>query len=422
MARRKRGFWAEMQHQAAQDKKKREARERAWKRAQDAKVREAERARAAAVRAKAAAERAEGKERAAAEREAKRLHVEAMQALAASRTEDAMAALTEFSQILEATLDHDDFVDLELLRQTPEHPTFSSPHAEPMTPPEPISAGEEPVFDPPAEPRGMKALFGSKSKHAEAVAKAKAEFEAAHAAWRAEVAALPQKQLAQMQQFQEAEMKRQQSLAQDRERYEAECAARNEEVATKNAELDYFISGLAAGRKDAVEQYFAIVLGNSTYPGDLDVGEEVTFDEEDRELHLKLFLPLPEELPQVKGYRYIKAQDEIVETARTAADLKRGYLAFIHQVTLRTLHEVWEADRDRVVETISLTAGTDNVNPATGRDVYTPMAAVAVDRDTFEHLNLRRVEPSESMKHLKAVVTKDPVNFVAIDTSKGVRR
>lgn len=421
MARRSRGFFAELQHQAAVAEKERQRNQAAAVRGQVAAQREVERARAAASRAASVAGRADAKSVAAAEREAKRLHDDAQKLEAERLTAQIQSFNEEVEGVLAATLEHDDHVDLETLRLVAEHPAFSSRHGAATPVPLPIEAGREPVFEAPPEPRGMKALFGGKVKHADAVAGARRQFEAAHDSWRREVAEVPMKQLAQMQTYQETERLRLEKLAGDRRDYDLQCDEQTQKVDAHNKRLDEFISALRVGDKTAVEEYFGIVLGNSVYPGDLDVSEELAYDPSTRELDVRLLLPLPSELPKLRGYKYVKAQDSIVEVPKTATDLKSSYASFVHQVALRTLHEVWEADRLRLVDTISLVAGTENLSPATGQEVYTPLVAVAVDRLTFESINLAHIQPAESLRHLRAVVSKNPIDLTPIDLTKGIR-
>jgi restriction system protein len=51
----------------------------------------------------------------------------------------------------------------------------------------------------------------------------------------------------------------------------------------------------------------------------------------------------------------------------------------------------------------------------------TPLVAVAVDRSTFEDIDLRRVAPPETLRHLGAVVSKNPHAFTPIKLAPGVR-
>ena len=101
------------------------------------------------------------------------------------------ATYEEIDGLLAATLEVDDWVDLNGLRSIVVHPPFPHPELErPTPPPPPIPVPPEPQFVAPQPPSG---LFGKK-KHAEAVAQAQAAFAAAHQAWQAQVAALPNQQ------------------------------------------------------------------------------------------------------------------------------------------------------------------------------------------------------------------------------------
>jgi restriction system protein len=90
-------------------------------------------------------------------------------------------------------------------------------------------------------------------------------------------------------------------------------------------------------------------------------------------------------------------------------------------VALRSLHEVFEADRRGLIKTISLELGTEAASPATGRKVYVAFVAVAAGRNTFLECDLSSVVPVATLAHLGASVSKDPYNLVQAETT-GVRR
>ena len=100
---------------------------------------------------------------------------------------------------------------------------------------------------------------------------------------------------------------------------------------------------------------------------------------------------------------------------------KDRYASIVHQVALRTLHEVLEADRRGCIDTISLTVATTGIDSATGQVATTPLVAVAPARATFEAIDLANVVPQATLGHLGAVISKNPHGLVAIDTSKGIR-
>lgn len=414
------GFFAEMQRAGAQAQRNQQRANAAAYRAQQQAQREAERAAKASARYTSQAARADAKSQAAAEKEAKRLYVEAREAEVASMNEDLLVTLADVDGILAATLDVDDFVDLELLRQVVVHPPLESEHVAPIAKPQPIQAPAEPVFVEPDAPKGLGGLFGKK-KHQETVDAARTKHEATRALWQAEAAAVPMRQLEQLSAHKQAEAERLERLAADQARYAQECARRDADVSARNAELDSLIEGLNAGRVEAVEEYVGIVLGNTVYPVGVEPGYDYRFDPAGNELTLTLELPSAEQMPVVGMYKYTKASDEISEKTQTAKEQKDRYNAFVPNVALRTIHELFEADRGGNIGSISLTAGVTGINPATGQVVTTVLLACAVSRETFFGLDLANVVPAETLKHLNAVVSKNAHGLVPIDTSRGVR-
>lgn len=85
---------------------------------------------------------------------------------------------------------------------------------------------------------------------------------------------------------------------------------------------------------------------------------------------------------------------------------------------MRTLHEVFEADRRGLIQSISLEVGTETVDPATGIEGYVPFVAVAAERDTFMAFDLSEVVPAATLEHLGAAVSKNPLGLVPADVSE----
>lgn len=204
-------------------------------------------------------------------------------------------------------------------------------------------------------------------------------------------------------------------------RYQAECAAREQEAAERSKALDQLIANLGYGTVEAVQEYVSIVLSNSVYPEHFPVAHEFTFDPGTAELQLRVLIPGPEAVPDVKAYKYTKASDSITSTSLPQREVKERYTRAVHQVALRSIHEVFEADRRGLIKTVSLEVGTNTTDRATGRAVYVPFVAAAAERDAFLEFDLAAVVPAATLEHLGAAVSKDPYNLVPVDTS-GVRR
>jgi restriction system protein len=333
----RRGFFAELQHQASVAARDAQRAQAAQVRQHQAAIREADRARSAAERAAAKAQHATESERKRLEKEAREAHIAAMQAQVEERNAALEEVYEEIDSLLTATLDKDDYVDLETLRRRVEHPPFDRTGLEQPIPPPKLSAEPvEPVY---VDPEPPKALFGKKKKHEEVIRAARSEYEKAHAAWEAEMAGLPARRQAAQDAYEQAEARRRSQLEAARRHYEAGCAAREAEVAEDNAQLDALITNLGYGTTGAVEEYLSIVLANSVYPAHFPVRHEFSFEPATAELSLQCLIPPPSEVPTVKAYKYNRSADEITETALPQKAAKDRYAGAVHQVALRSLHE-----------------------------------------------------------------------------------
>ncbi len=418
-----RGFFAELQHQNQLAQKRQQQQAGAAYKAHAAAVKRAEMAQRQAERAVAQFSRASAAEQKAAEREAKRLHEEAMQADVEQRNAELASQYHEIDGMLAATLAVDDFVDLEGLRKLAVHPPFPRADLELPTPRlAPLVAPAEPRFvEPTGAPKGLGGVFGGRKKHAETVAQARADYALAHQAWHAQVAELPAAQQRQDQEHQQREQQRSEQLSRARSEYDAECGQREVDVQSANSELDSLIANLAYDVEEAIQEYVSIVLGNSVYPDSFPVDHEFEFNSGLKELTLTVQVPGPKDIPNVKEYKYVRAKDEIALVTLPVKEQKDRYASAVAQVALRTLQEVFEADRAAKIQTISLTAATETVDQATGRTKSTPLIAVAADRETFVSFDLANVVPIATLQHLGALVSKNPFDLVPVDTSKGVR-
>ncbi|MET7355761.1 hypothetical protein [Streptomyces mirabilis] len=117
----------------------------------------------------------------------------------------------------------------------------------------------------------------------------------------------------------------------------------------------------------------------------------------------------------------VKTKDEIASSSLPVREQKERYANAVWQVAVRSLHEVFEADRAGKIHSIALTVGVNTIDPATGRPATVPLAVVAADRETFNGFDLARVVPKSTLQHLGAALSRSPFDLVAADTSRGIR-
>jgi restriction system protein len=419
----RRGFFAELNYQAQQAEKRQRQQQVATVRAHNAAVREADRAAKAAERARLAAQRGNEAERKAAEKEAKRLHIEAREAEVEELNTNLTSTYEEIDRLLKATLEVDDYVDLETLKSAAVHPEFApGPLGAPIKPPLTPHMRNAPVYTEPEPPKGLAGAFGGKKKHAAAVEQAQAAHAQAVRNYEAYVAERTAEHDRALEKHAAAEQDRLAKLAKAQERYQAECEQREADAHARNEQLAKFINDLAFDVPSAIGEYVGIVLSNSVYPDSFPVEHEHAFDLSTRELTMNVTVPEPSVLPTVKEYRYVKAKDEIVATQLSVKAQKDRYSSAVHETALRTLDEIFEADRAGKIQSIALTVGVNRVAPATGLPETVPLVQVAAGRDQFSQFNLADVVAVETLKHLGAALSKNPFDLVPADTGRGVRQ
>lgn len=355
------------------------------------------RAQAAQARAHAGAQREAERARKAFERaqvldekERKRLYAEARSAEVDAMNEALESQVATLGTLLAATLAVDDFLDFEALKQAPDiRPFEPGPLAVPEARP------DEAEFSVP--PLGARKLVpGAKAKHAAALADAAARYESA---------------------LVQHEHREQQRLAEWREaqdRHDHHNAELLEQATAANEELEAFRSEFEAGDPEAIISYFDMVLQRSVYPDSFSRHFRLAYVPESMQLVVEFQLPTISVIPTAKAYRYTKSKDEIAVTPRPATQMKTLYADVIAQLALRTIHELFEADRRKYIDSLVLNCYVDTTDPATGKAIRPTLVTLRTTRDVFGELDLARVEPLVCLKSLGAGVSKSPNELLPV--------
>ena len=417
----RRGFFAELQHQSRVAAREREKTALESERRYLAAVRQAEQARKAEERARAQLAKSTESERKRLEKEAREAHLAAMEADVDERNGKLEQIYREIDSLLASTLQRDDYVDLRSLRVEVQHPPFDRNELELSVPkPNRESLPEKPTLVLPEPPSGFGKFFGQR-KYEEAVANEERAHDQAMTAWNEACRKMQERRQKADEQHVRDELQRVTSLKAARDQYANECAARESEAADANRRLDELMANLGYGTADAIQEYVSIVLSNSVYPDSFGVSHEFEFNPSAAELQLRALIPGPTEIPQIKGYKYTKAADEIVATALSQKESRDRYTGAVHQVALRTFHEVFESDRRGLIKTISLEVGTNAIDPATGQRAYIPFVIAAAERESFLAFDLSAVVPALTLGRLGAALSKNPYGLVPAHRA-GVRR
>ena len=356
--------------------------------------REAERQRARQARAAAQSQRAAAAARTrAAVQDQKlrdRMYAEDRTREAAEDTAQVEHQVEVLQSVLAATLDVDDFLDLEALKQPPPYPVF-----------DPLTVGAPP--SPPREsdfavegPSALGRVFAA-SKHAARAEQRQAEYQQALNGYRA------------------AAQQHAQRLEEARRRHEADVARQAEEHRQHVEEISALQRGLAARQPEAVVRYLDLVLEAAEYPDGFPHSWRLAYAAASGHLAIEYELPHIDVVPKDKAYKYVKSSDTITPTARPATQIRSIYAEVLRQTALRVVHEVLEADRGGAVRTVVLNGYVNGTDPATGREVRPCLVALATSRERFLDVDLARVDTVACLAHLEARVSKDPSKLQAVE-------
>jgi len=304
------------------------------------------------------------------------------------------ATIAGFQSLLSAALTSPRPFFFNALRQHPTHPPFDPgglDHPEP--------APQLAAYLPPPLMGVRKVLPGAKRQYERDLAQAHQRYNddtAAHTA---------------------RERQREQALAARRARYDATVREIDERAAADNAAVDDFQRAFGEGVPDAVETFCALTLRNRPTPTGFPPSpgaDKIVYSPDSRQLVIEWDLPPFDVVPTVSSYKYVKATNQIKETAWPMARRKALYAGLIAQIVLLALHDVFGSGAARHTDTIVLNGYVDSIDAGTGQAIRPCLVTVRVTRDTWSTIDLTRVEPAACLKTLNAGVSKSPADLAAV--------
>lgn len=337
-------------------------------------------------------------------KEARKLLLEENKSLAAERTLEAQQEIEALSGILKATLDVDDAIVWESIKDRspfPEpKPILSNLPAEPKIaplPPEPIRQDSK------YKPNIGILEWLLPSRKIRAVDAADELFSIDHRLWSEHVDTVRSSYANEMQNYEQSvsEKKRAHNEAVTewairRNKYNAEKAAEHAEVDTKRASYE-------SGDPGAIVEYCDLVLSSSQYPACFPQEFDLDYDESAKTLIVDYKLPAPDEMPRLKSVKFVPSRGEFDEQYISDSQAAKLYDDVLYQVTLRTVHELYEADRIGVLDSIVFNGIVTAVDRASGKDVTSCVLSLRASREEFIQINLGMVEPKACFKSLKGV-------------------
>ena len=195
---------------------------------------------------------------------------------------------------------------------------------------------------------------------------------------------------------------------------EAEYLARQEAA---NAEVDTFRRNCEQGVSDdgrAIEEHAELVLDESKYPEWVSVDFELGYKVSTKTIVVEYRLPLEDSTPTVKSVSYVQSRDELKESFVSEREKTALYENVLYQIALRTIHELYEADEVSAFDAVVFNGWIESIDPATGQLRDSCIMSVQAGREEFLSLNLAEVEPRACYRALKGVSAAKLATLTAV--------
>lgn len=196
--------------------------------------------------------------------------------------------------------------------------------------------------------------------------------------------------------------------------YDTEVQLLLKSAETHNVMIDKLKQDFEKGIPDAICEYYLIQLTLMPWLEAVPQHFKLAFVAESKQLVVEFDLPTVEVIPKIGSFKYVKTKDEITETPRPMNDRKSLYASLIAQIALAILHTLFHAKGAYYVETIVLNGYVDSIDRSTGRPVRPCLVTVRTTRETFNQLDLSKVDPAACLKFLSASVSKSPAELTPV--------
>jgi len=178
-----------------------------------------------------------------------------------------------------------------------------------------------------------------------------------------------------------------------------------QEQADFNAKIDQTKELYLKQDSEAIIGYCEMLLNNSEYPDSFPKNFELEYNPNNKILIVEYELPPIECLPKVKEVKYISATKELKESHIPESQTSKMFDEVMYKITLRTIHELFNADAVNAIEAISFNGWVRQINKATGKEENNCILSVQVKKNEFRGINLSNVDPKTCFKNLKGVAS-----------------
>jgi restriction system protein len=186
-------------------------------------------------------------------------------------------------------------------------------------------------------------------------------------------------------------------------RWEEQKRQHTEDLFKQHQQVDQMRERYERKETDAIVEYCDRVLSRSEYPSFIPRECDLELNPETGVLLLNSRLPAPDDLPRLIEVKYMQAADTFKEVFLSDVQSAKLYDDVVYQITLRTLHELFQSDAVRAISTIVFNGFVTSTDKSTGNEATACILSVQASRDRFLAINLAKVDPKACFRQLKGV-------------------
>jgi restriction system protein len=162
----------------------------------------------------------------------------------------------------------------------------------------------------------------------------------------------------------------------------------------------------------SILEYCDLVLNNSYYPESFPKSFELDYNTETKILIVEYSLPSIEQLPTLNEVKVIK--NELKDYYISEAQTLKMFDTTMYNITLRTIHELFEADIANAIDAISFNGWVNAINKATGKRENNCILSMQAKKVEFIEIDLEHVDPKTCFKNFKGVGSSKLSGLTAI--------
>ncbi len=171
----------------------------------------------------------------------------------------------------------------------------------------------------------------------------------------------------------------------------------------KNNILDHKKELYLKGDQNAVIEYCEIVLNNSKYPDWFPKYFDLEYNPETKILIVEYLLPSIDHFPTLAEVKYVSTKKELKEIYLSEFQINKIFDESIYKITLRTIHELFNADKANALDAIIFNGWVNAINKATGKMVTNCIVSIQVTKNEFLNINLSNIDPKLCFRNLKGI-------------------